>query len=379
MTAGDILFLIFESRLPAWLNNLSTAAEDIGAEKIIFEVYLVSVLSNIANLIITASLLLNILWISTMPMDIHDIHGYDQSIHGYPYPRQACTKLKAHYDEVFLIRSNDDFNLDEFEGVMSEIQETWYFQLGDMLSKYIEQLEFIFICDNFQNELTKAQEFLSQYECAPYQEYEVMNEYKKDINNFFFSSHWYDSRQTEKNKLLDLIRKFIEESMPDDDDASSDCDLFDNGEVTIINIKTCKQLFKIIEYNFRNFNDLRQIISGYYEQGIEMSKEFLNAVTDFDENLSKKSYVLTTGYIKFEDPSKLAESVLSLRFGATDFDEYDDALVKLQNHLHELCPLYENPCQEFFGDKLIDLSSKIRDIRFGAVEACTQWFGARIW
>ena len=36
MTAGDILFLIFESRLPAWLNNLSTAAEDIGAEKIIF-------------------------------------------------------------------------------------------------------------------------------------------------------------------------------------------------------------------------------------------------------------------------------------------------------------------------------------------------------
>ena len=280
------------------------------------------------------------------------------------------TKLKAHYDEVFLIRSNDDFNLDEFEGVMSEIQETWDFQLGDMLSKYIEQLEFIFICDNFQNELTKAQEFLSQYECAPYQEYEVMNEYKKDINNFFFSSHWYDSRQTEKNKLLDLIRKFIEESMPDDDDASSDCDLFDNGEVTIINIKTCKQLFKIIEYNFRHFKDLHQIISGYYEQGIEMSKEFLNAVTDFDENLSKKSYVLTTGYIKFEDPSKLAESVLSLRFGATDFDEYDDALVKLQNHLHELCPLYENPCQEFFGDKLIDLSSKIRDIRFGAVEAC---------
>ena len=52
-----------------------------------------SVFSNIANLIITASLLLNILWISTMPMDIHDIHGYDQSIHGYihgyPYPRQA--------------------------------------------------------------------------------------------------------------------------------------------------------------------------------------------------------------------------------------------------------------------------------------------------
>ena len=74
MTAGDILFLIFESRLPAWLNNLSTAAEDIGAEKNIFEVFLVSVLSNIDNLIITASLLLNILWISTMPMDIH-IHG----------------------------------------------------------------------------------------------------------------------------------------------------------------------------------------------------------------------------------------------------------------------------------------------------------------
>ena len=36
MTAGDILFLIFESRMPAWLNNLSTAAEDTGAEKTIF-------------------------------------------------------------------------------------------------------------------------------------------------------------------------------------------------------------------------------------------------------------------------------------------------------------------------------------------------------
>ena len=30
------------------------------------------------------------------------------------------TKLKDHYDEVFLIRSNDDFNLIEFEDVMSE-------------------------------------------------------------------------------------------------------------------------------------------------------------------------------------------------------------------------------------------------------------------
>ena len=35
-----------------------------------------TVLSNIANLIITSSLLLNILWTSTMPMDIHDINGY---------------------------------------------------------------------------------------------------------------------------------------------------------------------------------------------------------------------------------------------------------------------------------------------------------------
>ena len=35
-TAGDILFLIYESRLPAWLNNLSTAAVDTGAENIVF-------------------------------------------------------------------------------------------------------------------------------------------------------------------------------------------------------------------------------------------------------------------------------------------------------------------------------------------------------
>ena len=279
------------------------------------------------------------------------------------------TKLKAHYGEVFLIRSNDDFNLVEFEEVMSEIQEIWDLQLEDMLSKYIQQLEFIFICDNFQNELTKAREFLSQYECTLYQEYEVMNEHKKDINNFIFSSHWIDSRQTEKVKLLELIRKFVEESMSDDEDASSDCDLFDNGEVTIINRKTASQLLRIIDNDFRDFNDLHETVRDYYEQGIEMWREFLCAVRNFDENLSKKIYLLTTGYIKFEDPSKFAESVRSLRFEAADLENFGDAHVKLQYSGDELCNLCEGSCQEFIQGKLGQFYDQIEEMKLQAVEA----------
>ena len=66
---------------------------------------------------------MNILWISTMPMDIHDIHGYDQSIHGYihgyPYPRQACaggakcqlcTATNEQIKDLTLIRSGFSIN-----------------------------------------------------------------------------------------------------------------------------------------------------------------------------------------------------------------------------------------------------------------------------
>ena len=51
------------------------------------------------------------------------------------------TKLKNYYDEVFLIRSNDDFNLIEYEVVISEIREMCYERLVNILSKYIQQLE----------------------------------------------------------------------------------------------------------------------------------------------------------------------------------------------------------------------------------------------
>ena len=60
----------------------------------------------------------------------------------------------------------------------------WDERLVNILSKYIQQLEFIYLCDNFHKELTKPRDFLSQYECTLYQEYEIMHEHKKDINNF---------------------------------------------------------------------------------------------------------------------------------------------------------------------------------------------------
>eukprot|EP00800_Vazella_pourtalesii_P014451 TRINITY_DN3671_c0_g1_i5.p1 TRINITY_DN3671_c0_g1~~TRINITY_DN3671_c0_g1_i5.p1 ORF type:complete len:1856 (-),score=445.08 TRINITY_DN3671_c0_g1_i5:392-5959(-) len=279
------------------------------------------------------------------------------------------TKLKHHYDEVFLIRSNDDFNLIEFEEVMSEIQEMWDERLVNILSKYIQQLEFIFLCDNFHKELTKAREFLSQYECTLYQEYEIMHEHKKDINNFIFSSHWIDSRQQEKSKLLQLLKKIGEESMSDDEDSSSDCDLYDDGQVKIITRRIGSQLLRIIENDFRDFNDLHEAVRDYYEQGIEMWREFLCAVRNFDENLSKKSYLLTSGYIKFEDPSNFADSVRNLRFESADLENFADAHFKLQYHGDELCHLCEGSCQEFIQGKLGQFYDQIEEMRSQAVDA----------
>ena len=272
------------------------------------------------------------------------------------------SKLKDHYHEVFLIRSDDDFNLIEFEDAMSEIQ-MWDARLENILSKYIQQLEFIFISDNFQNELTKARDLLSQYECTRYQEYEIMNKHKKDINNFIFSSHWIDSRQQEKSKLLQLIRKFGEESMSDDEDTSSDCDYSDDYEVSIINRKTGSQLLRIIDNDFKDFLDLHETVRDYYEEGIELWREFLCEVRKFDENLPKKSYLLTTGFVKFEDPSKFAESFRNIRFESADLENFADAHVKLQYSGDELCNLSDGSCQEFIQGKLGQLYDQIEEMR----------------
>ena len=288
------------------------------------------------------------------------------------------SKLKDHYDEVFLIRSDDDFNLIAFEDVMSDIQEMWDARLENILSKYIQQLEFIFISDNFQNELTKARDFLSQYECTLYQEYKIMNEHKKDINNFMFSSNWIDSRNQEKSKLLQLIRKFGEESMSDDEDASSDCEYFDNYEESIINRKTGSQLLRIIENDFKDVLDLHETVRDYYEQGIELWREFLCEVRNFDENLPKKSYLLTTGFVKFEDPSKFAESVRNIQFESADLENFADAHVKLQYSGNELCKLSDGSCREFIHGKLgqfYDQIDKMRLQAFRAYRELNPWVG----
>ena len=63
--------------------------------------------------------------------------------------------------------------------------------------------------------------------------------------------------------------------MSEDEDSSSDCDLYDDGEVKIINRKIGSQLLRLIENDFRDFNDLHEAVRDYYEQGIEMWREFL--------------------------------------------------------------------------------------------------------
>ena len=96
MTAGDILFLILESRLPAWLNNFSTAAEDTGPPRS-------SRHSNSVIMLISyTSTALK--WISTIFMAMTktsiSIHRY---IHRYPYPRQAYWYLFALLQETHRI------------------------------------------------------------------------------------------------------------------------------------------------------------------------------------------------------------------------------------------------------------------------------------
>ena len=100
-----------------------------------------------------------------------------------------------------------------------------------------------------------------------------------------------------------------------------------------------------------------------------MWREFLCAVRNFDENLSKKSYLLTSGYIKFEDPSNFADSVRNLRFESADLENFADAHFKLQYHGDELCHLCEGSCQEFIQGKLGQFYDQIEEMRSQAVDA----------
>ena len=84
--------------------------------------------------------------------------------------------------------------------------------------------------------------------------YEIMLE-SKDINGLHLSSHWLEYRQQEKSKLLQLLRKIGEESISDNEDSSSDCDLYDDGQVSITNRKIGSKVLRIIENDFKDFNN----------------------------------------------------------------------------------------------------------------------------
>ncbi|KAI6653530.1 hypothetical protein LOD99_3425 [Oopsacas minuta] len=272
-------------------------------------------------------------------------------------------KLRDHYDEIFLIRSEEDFDLNNFEESLSNIQELWDLDIEARLLDYVNQLEFLFICDKFQFELNKAREFLSQYECSKYQEFEIMSEHRKDIHNFIYSSHWIDSRQQEKSKLFAYIKKLNTVSYSEDDDSLSD-----DEEDDIITRKIAIQLLRIIENDFNDFTDLQTTVVEYYEEGIEQWKEFLRDVRNFDDNLSKKSYLLTNGFIKFQDSSKFPDSVRKLRSESAELEKFAEAHASLQLSGDDLCNLCDGGCQEFIQNKLEQIAEQIEEMRMKAIE-----------
>ena len=260
------------------------------------------------------------------------------------------TKLRENYDEILLIDPHEDFDLNNFEESLTSIQDIWDLGLEQNLLLYVLQLDFLSICDKFQNELSLGIEFLCKYECTKYQDIDIMNEHKKSIHNFIFSSHWIDSRQQEKTKLIECIKQ-INSSISDEE------------ELEIFSIKTAMRLVQIIETDFEDFTNLYENVIEYYDQGIEKWKEFLEEVKDFDDNLSSKSFLLTNGFIKFQDASKFPDSVKKLRIDSAELEKFSEVHAKLMNLGDQLCVFCEGGCQEFIQSKLAFLCEHIEDMR----------------
>ena len=265
------------------------------------------------------------------------------------------TKLRENYDEILLIGYHENFDLNNFEESLSNIQDMWDLGLDQNLNLYVLQLDFLSICDKFQNELSLGIEFLCKYECSKYQDIDIMNEHKKSIHNFIFSSHWIDSRQQEKSKLMECIRQI-------------NSVIIDDEELEILTLNTAMKLVQIIDNDFDDFTNLYKTVIEYYDQGIEKWKEFLGEVRDFDDNLSKKSFLLTNGFIKFQDASKFPDSVKKLRIDSAELEKFSEVHLKLMTLGDQLCIFCEGGCQEFIQNKLSFLGEHIEGMRMQAAD-----------
>ncbi|KAI6660145.1 hypothetical protein LOD99_10537 [Oopsacas minuta] len=106
-----------------------------------------------------------------------------------------CTKHSGKWGMDVMKKKAKEFQT-QYASLFDELENIWMSAVVEnseiimdlyieaRLLNYVNQLEFVFICDKLQFELNKAREFLSQYECNKYQEYKIMSEHRKDIHIF---------------------------------------------------------------------------------------------------------------------------------------------------------------------------------------------------
>ena len=99
-------------------------------------------------------------------------------------------------------------------------------------------------------------------------------------------------------------------------------------------------------------------ISKHYNLGIERWEEFLKQVRDIDDNLSKKSYLLKNGFIKFQDASEFTESVKTPNWSA-ELEKLSETHINLTNLGDQLCISCEDGCQDFIQNTLTQLGKHI--------------------
>ena len=128
------------------------------------------------------------------------------------------------------------------------------------------------------------------------------------------------------------------------------------------------RLGQIIENDFKDFTNLYKTVIEYYDLGIEKWKEFLQEVRDFDDNLSRKNYLLASGFIKFQDASKFPKSVKELRIESAELERFSEAHTNLTSLGDQLCISCEGGCQEFIQNKLAQLGEHTEELRMQAAE-----------
>ena len=270
------------------------------------------------------------------------------------------TKLKSEFDEVFLIQADERFDLAHFEEKLSEIQEYWDLGLEIKLSVYTHQLDFLSVCEKFQLELAKGREFLSKYECSKYEDFHTLNRHKKDIHDFTFSGHWLDSREEERSKLADLFQQIEGEMVCEDEN------------IVIFDTETGNMLMKIIENDLKDFNNLHKNVQDYYETGIQQWKEFLEDSRTLEECISKKMYLLSKGFVKFENAVTFPENVRKVRIEIAELAQYSEALERLHTLGDQICRISKGDSQEFIQRKLNLFSEKVEEMRLQAVNAYSE-------